>query len=174
MFSTPDRVAHWGIDPGFRRIAIASLVPGRFKVRSREVPDGLPRVETLVRLSEVTLELARELAEYGQPRSIIVEQPSGKFIKPDLYYAASAIMVVLYDFGFVDTLPPASWKKTALDNGTAKKHDIMAWAKSIGYTGSSQDEADALGIARAGEKRTIVMDATPIPADPETLAELPY
>jgi Holliday junction resolvasome RuvABC endonuclease subunit len=172
--SDADRISFWGVDPGFRRISIAAIVPGRFKVRSGEVEEGLPRVETLVRLSEVTLKLARELSEYGQPRSIIVEQPSGKFIKPDLYYAAAAMMLVLADFGFVDTLPPATWKKHALGKGNAKKPEIMEWARTIGYTGKSQDEADALGIARAGQAMTIVMDATPIPADPVVQAELPY
>lgn len=176
MFSIPDeqRIAHWGVDPGFRRISIAAVVPGRFKVRSAEVPAKLPRAETLARLSEVTLGLARELSEYGQPRSIIVEQPSGKFIKPDLYYATAAIMLVLYDFGFVDTLPPTSWKKEALGNGALKKPQIMDWARGVGYSGSSQDEADALGIARAAEAMTQVMDATPIPAEPATLATLPF
>jgi Holliday junction resolvasome RuvABC endonuclease subunit len=174
MFSLPDeaaRTAHWGVDPGFRRVSIASLVPGRFKVRSATVPDKLPTVETLSELYAVTLELGRELMSYGQPRSIIVEQPSGRFIKPALYYATGVIVLALADFGFVDTLPPTSWKKAAFGNGALKKPELMERAKALGYTGVSQDEADALGIARAGQELTTVRAVEP---DTGPQPELPY
>ncbi len=179
MFSIPDeqRVAHWGVDIGYRRVSVAALVPGRFKVRSAEVEEGLPMVQTLRELHEATFEIARELQSYGQARSIVVEQPGGKFVEPRLWYACAVICLALDDFGYVDTLPPASWKKQAIGNGHAKKADIMAWARGLGYTGTgkaAQDEADALGIARAAEIETKVMDETPIPADPETLATLPF
>jgi hypothetical protein len=71
----------------------------------------------------------------------------------------------------VETVPPSRWKKLATGYGAIPKpqkkdlgrrpefedYRVAVWARELGYTGSSWDEADATGVAEAA-RRTIALE----------------
>lgn len=63
-------------------------------------------------------------------------------------------LLVLYRLGIpVIEVPPASVKMLATGKGNAGKDDVRGAARSrLGYTGESDDEADALWLADAGAR----------------------
>jgi hypothetical protein len=115
-------------------------------------------------------ELLRFLADLrnrrGAPAGIYLEEPfggsdkpgpGGRIIKPHphAFYFVGLVRCALghlFAQPEVQMISPSTWKARALGtgHGFAKKPEIMQWAHEIGYTGNSEDEADALGIATAG------------------------
>jgi hypothetical protein len=115
-------------------------------------------------------ELLRFLADlrdrHGAPAGIYLEEPfggsdkpgpGGRIIKPHphAFYFVGLVRCALghlFAQPEVQMIGPPAWKAKALGagHGHAKKPEIMQWAREVGYTGSSEDEADALGIATAG------------------------
>jgi hypothetical protein len=166
----PGMEAHWGVDPSTVRIAIAS--------GSMVATHSFPRTEGFARLSDIyhgTVGFVETLQMSGWPAPgfILVEQPSGQSPNLELVYAVGVIIAALQHgiedwIGSVrlETLPPMSWKKMATGKGNLSKMDpetkkpwkdrerygVMRWARENGYTGTSWDEADALGIAEAARR----------------------
>jgi hypothetical protein len=111
--------------------------------------------------------------EWGYPALIAVEQPfsSSHQTEPVSYMALTCLLVALglrVPEAEVQVMPPQSWKKKATGVGStghgltqnerrkAEKARLMEWARSVGYLGQSQDEADACGIATAAG---VILDA---------------
>jgi hypothetical protein len=111
--------------------------------------------------------------EWGSPALIAVEQPfsSSHQTEPVSYMALTCLLVALglrVPEAEVVVMPPQSWKKKATGVGStgrgltqnerrkAEKARLMEWARSVGYLGQSQDEADACGIATAAG---VILDA---------------
>jgi hypothetical protein len=111
--------------------------------------------------------------EWGYPALIAVEQPfsSSHQTEPVSYMALTCLLVALglrVPEAEVLVMPPQSWKKKATGVGStghgltqnerrkAEKARLMEWARSVGYLGQSQDEADACGIATAAG---VILDA---------------
>jgi hypothetical protein len=108
--------------------------------------------------------------EWGEPALVVIEQPfsTGHKTEPSSYYAVAALLAGLGlsvpDGAEILMMPPQSWKLKATGSGynpgvpkdtlpkirrEAEKDRLLRWAIEAGYTGSSQDEADACGIATA-------------------------
>ncbi len=52
-------------------------------------------------------------------------------------------------------VPTQTWKRESVGNGNASKDAVMVHARGLGYTGGSQDEADALCMAQAAMERLL-------------------
>lgn len=176
-------IGHWGIDPGTRRVAAACVIGPPEAVRvaaTASFPDlkGGARLDAIWR--ETGLFVAGLLRSgWRMPGVVWVEQPSGKQEVPELSYAVGVTMAAVYhavmvEYGYpvcVETVPSSRWKLLACGRGNLPKTDphtkkpwrnreaygVLAWARANGYTGSSWDEADALGVAEAA-RREIVLD----------------
>lgn len=155
----------FGVDIGFRRVSIAALdEAGDFAVRSATVPgpDEIAQAKTFRWLYLAARTSARALVlAVGEPITIMVERPAGRVVSPEMHYSFALISAALesLDVGLVASVVPGRWKKLALGDGFggADKSTVMTWARQQGYRGSSQDEADALGIAAAALKLTRVV-----------------
>lgn len=95
---------------------------------------------------------AREVAGRFPPACVWVEQPSGRFIKPQLYYVVGVLQAALFESLAcpVWTVPSGTWKQRTVGRGNATKEQVAAWVRSQRHGFDSQDEADAIGIACAG------------------------
>lgn len=90
--------------------------------------------------------------------AIFIERPTGRFPVPDLTRACGVIEAAMYgSFSSIYRYPvpifrlsPPEWKKEVLDSGKATKLDVFHWAAPLAPKTLTQDEADALAIARAG------------------------
>lgn len=113
--------------------------------------------ERLASARRKTMLLVDELADRHPPAAVGVEQPfaAGRVIEPIQWFACGVVLeVVAARLPGVPVLPiePMSWKARALGkgHGHAKKAEVMTWARrEFAYVGSSEDEADAAGIAVA-------------------------
>lgn len=159
-----DALYVWGVDPSSRKLAVAWDGPGcgvEKRLFTYPVEQG---GERLADIYDVTLEMASELAARVPPLYVFVEDTNvySKFAETISWEAAGVIQAALWTalrgvFEFpvkVGKVSTAQWKKFALGagRGHAKKHEVLAWARSAGYEGSDQDEADAWAIAAAGRK----------------------
>lgn len=154
---------YWGVDVGLRRISIASKGDELHVVSAATTPKTKIG-QALVDLAFETRAAADELLVIsGVPTAVVVESPFGRFPNPSLQYAAGVILETLARmFGeAVHALPSTQWKIATVGKGNAKKPEVMEWAKANGYTGESQDEADAVCIAIATERLTEVLSETP-------------
>lgn len=152
----------WGVDPSTKLVAIACVGPDGEHVESREFLKDRWHGARLADIRRVTRSLVALLAERCPPLYVFVEQPAafGHPPEPQLMYAVGVIQEAVFsalEFRFphpveVRTVPIGQWKKAALGNGAAKKPEIMRWAERRGHFGLLQDEADALGIAVAGQR----------------------
>lgn len=150
-----------GVDPSTLRVSMAAAFETDSRVVTRQFSKfkGDDRVgDRLAHIFEQTCELARDMVvRYGVPERVFVEQASGKHMQPPLQYAVGATLTALAVTLRVPvvTIPSGTWKLHGVGYGAAKKPEILAWARRCeGYAGESQDEADALGIARAGWRLT--------------------
>lgn len=171
----------WGVDISTLRVAIAHATAEGPRA-ARTVPfAGLKGGALLAHIWAETGLLVAELVRDGWPLPgvVWVEQPSGARPNPPLSYAAGAIQGAVFDSlqrvtgvsVLVETVPSATWKKTATGFGahskpTRKKlgrtpvfedYGVAKWAMANGYAGNSWDEVDALGIAEAA-RRTVALD----------------
>ena len=162
----PEGHVNWmGVDPGTKRIAIATVsASGKRGVSMVSLPDSAGGTR-LAAIFHETRRLVAELAGLLPPGVVVVEQPSGSQPNPSLSYAVGVVMAAVFEgvrgaTGFrvrVETVPSSSWKKTAIGRGDAWKpkgrdariedYAVYCWATAEGYRGSSYDEVDALGIA---------------------------
>lgn len=139
-----------GIDPGSRIAGLASLTEtGDLKTQTIH-PTGHPE-DRLVQLRRLTRQWLTFAADEGA-FCVVVEQPGTRYGGATLL-AAYGVMVEAARSMLPDTplmaLPSARWKLLALGRGNAKKADVMAGARLLGYTGASQDAADATVMADA-------------------------
>lgn len=140
----------WGIDPSTIRVSVGAWSGDEWMARSVGVQST--RQSRYALIFRRVLALAQELAWECPPDEIWIEQPSGAFTNPTSGYVVGAIAAALgvaRPLTPVFMVPPSTWKLHAIGKGNAGKPDIMAWARSIGYEGEVQDEADALGVAKA-------------------------
>lgn len=137
--------------------------------------------------------------DWGYPALVAIEQPfsSEHQTEPTSYYALAALLVALglrVPEAEIVLLPPQSWKLQATGSGyapgipaapkgsskaekravsairrKAEKARLMAWAQSVGYTGTLQDEADTVGIATAAG---VLLEAREIKRDMERVSGL--
>lgn len=152
----------WGIDPSSKRVALAVLEPGSppalsWGVVSLGQPDHRAWKFNVGHGEQ--LEFFGEWADRAYPDVVYLEEP---FLPRDRREAPTHLLmygVTLAALGFAlgSTVPvreigASSWKARAMGQGYghAKKPEIMRWAHAAGYTGSIEDEADAVGIATAG------------------------
>lgn len=165
--------AGWlGVDPSTLRVAAAVISPDgsrRVATRSFIRATGSRRLAFIYR---DTFEFVRELPPVGFG---FVEMPGGKHVPPELSWAVGVIQAAVYAAlhrpdcpPTVELIPPATWKKLACGAGNLYKpkrerggpppafadYPVAVWARENGYTGSSWDECDALGIAVAA-RRTV-------------------
>lgn len=163
----------WGLDPSTLRLAVGVVNahgPGElqlgFHTTSYSTAGGMDR-----KLAAALRSLLHDLTDvrnlYGRPMAVYLEQPfaggdkpdkkTGKILRPHphSYYFVAVVLCALghlFTDVPVEMIDPGTWKAKAMGagKGHAQKPEIMAWAQSIGYTGTLQDEADAIGIATAG------------------------
>jgi hypothetical protein len=162
--------AHWGVDPGCQRVAIACSDPA-FTVSTASFPplDGGTRLAWIY--AETRRFCVERLGEgWRAPGLVFVEQPSGKQPNPQLSYAVGVIIAAVSDGVHavtghrvrVETVASSAWKLRATGFGghrkTVRPYGVLQWAAVNGYAGKSYDEADALGIMEAA-RRTVALEA---------------
>jgi Holliday junction resolvasome RuvABC endonuclease subunit len=102
------------------------------------------------------------LREIWTPKvnAVFIERARGKFVPVELVESIGVIQAVTWNTLLslsehptsVFIVSTAEWKAGSVGRGHASKPEVLAWAKSHGYEGKIQDEADALGIACAGSR----------------------
>lgn len=97
------------------------------------------------------------------PVTVFVEQPSGKFIKPPLYYAVGVVQAALFETLDVEviTITSGEWKKATVGVGNATKAQVGAWVRKHDPDIFDQDQADAYAIAWAARRRVQIGDEQP-------------
>lgn len=152
----------WGLDPS--TVALALCVHDGVTYWTASV--GLPRHKDPLRRLAAALPVAQRFLEQvaherGLPSLVVVEQPAGQGhnVSPATWYVTG--MTAMAVANAVDTpihmVGPPSWKKEALGDGHghAQKSEVAAWARTQGWIGSNQDEADTCGIARCSYRRLV-------------------
>lgn len=175
----------WGVDGSTRCVSIGVASPsGQRAVRTAPFPkiSGPARLGAIYAL---TRDLALDLARRYPPGLILVEQPSGssQAVNHELEYAVGVIQAAVYDGAYqavrhgvpMDTVVASWWKARACGSGAIRKtykdaqtgrkrplaledYEVMRWARSVGYKGTSWDEADALAIAEASRRETALVE----------------
>ena len=150
----------WGLDPGTTALALGIHDGLHYVTMSA----GLPRHRDPSRRLAAALPVAQEFLEraahrYGPPSLVVIEQPAGTGhrVHPSTWFATGvAIQAAAWaiEAPIHWVLPPV-WKKEALGDGHghAKKPEIVEWAKTQGWKGASQDEADTCAMARCAYVR---------------------
>lgn len=155
-------VSWWGVDSSTLRVAIATISPERRRGASLAAFDKrTPVIDRLVEIRRQTLSLARGLLDVGlAPGVIAVETPAGFGDRPNpsLAYAVGAILCGLGEacpLAGIVMVESARWKKVSCGSGAIRKpkptsgeeYAVLTWARTVGYKGTSWDEADSYGIA---------------------------
>ena len=141
-----------GIDPSVDHTCLAEWPSGR-TWRTKSGGEGAAR---LAEISRLMVRFALDSAP-DDLEAVFIERTRGKFPKDGLLMACGVIqatLVIALEERFphpvsVFELSTGTWKKRALGNGAAKKHEVQAWAADF-VEGLTEDEADALAIACAG------------------------
>jgi Holliday junction resolvasome RuvABC endonuclease subunit len=142
------------VDPAMAKLAVAfadldsAAVEVVSLITRTEERDGA-RLGLLDRQLRIA---ARQWAGRFPPACVWVEQPSGRFVQPQLSYAVGVIQAALFETLAcpVWTIPSGAWKKRTVGVGNATKPQVRAWVDRLGVEVGSQDEADAVAIACAG------------------------
>lgn len=165
--------AHYGVDPGTQRVAVACALDGAQGLVYTARTASFAPMEGGARLSAIyadTLAFVTGLLAdswWPKPGLVMVEQPSGRQPNPPLSYATGVIMAAVFDAVVdvtghrvrVETCSSSWWKKRACGNGAIYKpksaraeYGVMAWCRANGMDPGGWDEADALGIAEAARR----------------------
>jgi Holliday junction resolvasome RuvABC endonuclease subunit len=149
------------VDPSTRRISVG-VIDGRdgmvISWDTQSLMQGLHHAR-LWKAVEALVPFFTGLRNTAPPALVVVEQPfaGGRHVPHESLHMLGVVLATLWgSLGMsaeVMMLSPTVWKSRALGKGRgfAKKPEIMQWAReACGYTGSLEDEADALGIATAG------------------------
>jgi hypothetical protein len=165
----PEHVNWWGVDPSTVRIALATIDPCGRRGVSQEAFSGEPGAERLASIYTRTFTLAAQTSAILPPGVIVVEQPSGARPNPSLSYAVGVIIAALHagvpGRPHVEMVSSSRWKSIACGHGGIRKpkptsgeeYGVLTWARELGYTGSSWDDADAMGVAEYG-RRTFALE----------------
>jgi hypothetical protein len=165
----------WGLDPSTLRLSACVLAPLRL-----DPPVAVRwQTQSYSRAGAEQTQLARGLGDLlrfftgcatrtARPHAIYLEQPFAGSDKPNPTHRQGAPaargLVLLRGASAVRARPPVRRARGADDRrrrrgkrkrwgpatASPTRHEIFRWAQSVGYTGSLQDEADAIGIATAG------------------------
>lgn len=136
-----------GIDPGSRAAGLATMrEDGSLRHITLHATGDLP--DRLVWLRSEARQWLAPVADEGA-WCCVIEQPGTRFGGASLLAAYGVLVEAARSVLRcpVMTLPSAQWKKSALGNGAAKKHDVMVAARLLGYRFSDQDTADAICMA---------------------------
>jgi hypothetical protein len=171
--------AWWGVDPSTRRVAVAGVsqaADGSLVRWAREQAFApLDGPQRLGHIHSATSDLVDGLLlDYAPlPGLVLVEQPGGTHRNYELFYATGVIIAALATSlceagaAKIEVVVPGWWKKRACGQGNIYKtmqvngkpkplpfeeYGVLRWARSLGYAGSSWDEADAWGIAEAARR----------------------
>lgn len=174
----------WGLDPSTLRLSAGTVVPwdpdgegNRLFWRTCSYStSGTMEKRLALALGSLLRFFTQLRDEYGRPAAIYLEEPfggsdkpgkGGRIIKPHphaFYFVAVVRCALGHVFAEVpvEMIGPPSWKKLALGtgHGFADKAEIMRWARSLGYDGMLEDEADAIGIATAGAVKYVQESTT--------------
>ncbi len=151
-----------GVDPSTKRCSIATVsAEGVREVRTVSFPDIAPPL----RLAEIHKGVCDLWSQMNRRIGVVlVEQPSGKRENPALSYAVGVTVAALASVDGmwpvnIEMVTSSAWKKVACGYGAIYKpkspggeYGVLTWARSVGYTGSSWDEADAMGIVECARK----------------------
>lgn len=103
--------------------------------------------------------LRSAVAAFGQPDVMVVEAPFGRVAPESMQMFGVILATTAEEIECPIVTPgPGEWKLRATGYGAHRKpkrgddfqYGVLSWAKREGYTGTSWDEADSLGCARAG------------------------
>ena len=157
----PGQSSWWGIDPSTKRLALATIAPtGERSSAVVSIPE-LAGAERLEAIRMAAKELCGDfLAFTAHPGVIVVEEPAGfgKRPNPELAYAVGATLCGIAGGAprtHVQFVASAKWKLIVCGYGAISKpkptdkhkYAVLEWAQSVGYEGTSWDEADAWAIA---------------------------
>ena len=101
---------------------------------------------------------ARQVESTFPPVAVFVEQPSRRFPKPQLSYAAGVVQAALYETLGVEvlTITSGEWKKATVGVGNATKAQVGAWVRRHCPDVFDEDECDAYAMAWAARGRVTV------------------
>lgn len=182
----------WGIDADTKRVSVAGLraaifagdLSSRLDWRTRSLPQSGPAHIRQSRSLEGLLVLVHGLKQdWGVPTRVLIEDPFAASAQA-LTAQQRAMGVLLAALGLelglgvdVRFAPPQTWKLAATGVGRGnfegskeerrrqEKARLMGWARTVGYTGDLQDEADACGVAVAAavmlERRSTNKEGAP-------------
>jgi Holliday junction resolvasome RuvABC endonuclease subunit len=147
----------WGIDVAISKLAVgfADLEVPSIDLTTVHTSTNLKDGARLAWLKERYCEHFLVLGLRYPPYVIWVEEPIGRFPKPQLLYVAGIAQAVLYEmFGCpVWAIPTSKWKQESVGKGNANKEAVMKWVEAQqGSLPASQDEADAYAISYAGRR----------------------
>ena len=152
----------WGFDVSTRRISMGVLsADGSVAARTLSIEQDVPHK----RLGHALREVIPWLRIPDAPALVGVEQPFGASmsrVDPQSFYMVGVLLAalgVIVPAGVeVLMLPPQSWKSRSVGHGRASKLEVLEWARSEhGYTGSLEDEADAIGVTIAAPVKLLEM-----------------
>jgi Holliday junction resolvasome RuvABC endonuclease subunit len=141
-----------GIDPGSLGAGLAALDDdGNLQTRHITIRSDLEIPDRFVALRNQARLWLSGLVDDGC-WCVVVERPGTRFGGATLMGSYGVLVEAARSVlpCPVLTLASGEWKRHALGNGAAKKADVMAGARLLGYTGGIQDVADAVCIAEAG------------------------
>ena len=151
----------WGIDPSTKRISVGLVLPEhQVRVHTLSLPTGNLAYRLAGMHSALMDWLPRLTRHYGMPAAVLVEEPMGASMSRVHPNSQRAVGVLLAALGGtlacpIDLCVPGTWKANSVGHGRASKEDVARWAvTTCGYTGTLQDEMDALGIAWCVALRT--------------------
>lgn len=149
----------WGVDVAVAHLAVAAACEdGRVPAFSLSMRTKAKEGERLAFIFETVRDYAREVSRgVYAPTAIWVEQPSGRTVHPQLWYATGVIQAALFEATSVPvwSIPPSAWKRGTVGKGNASKVEVAEWAAGVGYEFASEHEADAIGIAVAGRAMVV-------------------
>lgn len=154
----------WGCDPSTLRVSVAEVTPeGVIRWDTLRLPrKQSPAAWFHACHQELELWLVELLVEWNEPEMFWLEEPFAGTGRTHVHPSSNRMLgVILAAVGRVlgstpvELIGPTSWKKTAMGvgNGHLTPPEYLAWMRlNAGYTGDSQDEAAAIGVALAGAR----------------------
>lgn len=145
----------WGVDVSTKQIDVAIVAEdGTWQCnacvfRQGKDPDPGERMQTI---HSQWSRFASALYEHFAPAFVFIERPTGRFPAPTLMMTAGVVAAGTNHATSVpvEFVAVASWKKAIGLGGNASKGVVRTWAEGRGGLITSQDAADALGIAAYG------------------------
>lgn len=148
----------WGIDVAVGHLAFGFVqIDGRdhqpYRWNSVQIPKEPDLGERLLHHQARTESFVAAIREHFPPVAVVLELPTGRFPSPPLAGAWAATLMGLrrqlpQPYLLASDITPPMWKKGVGLKGNAGKEDVLAHAQAAyGYSGDSQDQADALCMA---------------------------